>query len=286
MKIHIIANKNFELEPLINAFLTRKIYQNIGLPDAMNWPSRKTPIISSYRAIFSTNTGHNIKLSCVQDYILDSRKEKSSEYKYEVAIPAILDKDDSELIVCFGTAGYPEKVDINGSVAVGHKFFIYNAKTDNPESKLSLKEAGQVFGTASSAITRFYEILLPEKEGYVISAFLQRVPINPSKYPTICAKDTNVALSIINITNYDDYYWADREGLKQFLSSNNCLRASSVETTHGLIASRANLQNIPVMWTSAIANREGFFDFEVTPMQNYLSSYNAGMALAKAIDVL
>ncbi len=286
MNIHIVANKNWELEPLLNAFQTRKLYKNIELPDKMNWPLKEKSIISSYRAIFTTKTGHSVKLSCIQDYVLDSSKERSSQYKYEVAIPALLSEDDSQLIICFGTAGYPDSIDINGSVSIGHHFFIHNAKTDNEESKFSLADEGQVFGKTSPAIGRFYEIFMPEKEGTAISSLLHRAPINPSKYPTISAKNTNVAISIINITNYDDYYWADRQGIGRFLSLNNHMRPSSVETTHGLIASHAKQRSIPVMWTSAITDREGFFDFEVTPMQNYLCSYNAGIALAKAIDIL
>jgi hypothetical protein len=266
--------------------MTRKIYRNIGLPEIIQYPVFGNPVIQSKRAVFKTKNNYTVIISCVQDYILDPKREKSSEYKYEVPIPALLNKSDADLIICFGTAGYPEMVEVNGSVMMGHFFFIHSGKDDNPESQLKLPEENKLFGTVSDTIKAIYDAAAPENQGLPISAYLQRVPENSAKRPKVIAKNSNVAISVINITNYDDFVWADKKALDKFNSLNKEKRGASIETTHGLIAVRTKMLNIPCMWVTAVTDREGLFDFEVTPMQNYMCSYNAGIALAKAIDYL
>lgn len=286
MRIHIIANKNWEVEPLINAFLTRKIYQNIGLPENIYFPTREKSLLMSPRVEFLTCNGHSVKISCVQDYIKISAKEKSSEYKFMEALPILFAGENSDLIICFGTAGYPQDISINGSVMMGHLFFIHYGRTDNPESKLVLPEAQEVIGNINDNIKSLYNVVSPDKNKIPITAYMQAIPENPRTNPTIVATSTNVAISVINITDYDEYIWADREGLEEFTSKDKKRRAASIETTHGLIGVQSMRRGIPCMWVSAITDREGFFDMEVHPIQNYFCSYNGGLALAKMIDLL
>ena len=286
MKIHIVANKNWEAEPLLNAFLTRKIYQNIGLPDNIIFPLRGQTTKMEPRATFTLNSGHIVTISCLQDYIEDPSMEKSSEYKFDNALPILFQSIDTDLLICFGTAGYPVDIIINGSVMMGHLFFIHYGRTDNPDSKLVLPEAGEVFGYADDNIKSLYSVVSPDRNKINITAYMKPVPENPRINPTIAATSTNVAISVINITDYDEYIWADREGLEEFTSKDKKRRAASIETTHGLIAVQAKRKGIPCMWASAITDREGFFDIEVHPMQNYFCAYNGGIALAKMIDQL
>jgi hypothetical protein len=286
MKIHIVANKNWEAEPLLNAFLTRKLYANVGLPDFLQWPlkSYKQPQ-QTCRAIFSIPL-HTVKISCIQDFILDPSKEKSSQYKFETAIPALLKGDDSDFIICFGTAGYPEKIDINASVMMGSKIFIHSDKDAPSISNLNLSQEDSILEQSDSRYDTIFNLLMPEKFGMTVSGLLHKAPNNPSLHPVIAAKNSNVAVSIINITNYDNYFWADGEGVASVNKLFPHLRPASVETTHGLIAVHAQMRQLPVIWVSAITDREGLFDFEVDPKQNYLCAYNAGIALAKTMDIL
>lgn len=286
MKLHVIANKNWEVEPLLNAFLTRKIYKNIDLPDKIIFPLKNSEPILKHRAEFNTRNNITVQISCVQDFILDPSKEKSSQYKYEVALPILFENEDSDLIICFGTAGYPEDIEINGSAMMGHNFFIHSGRDDNPESKLKLEEEGKVFGEASVITKNIYTVLAPDKNKLPITSYLQQIPENPKKKPTAVATSTNVAISVINITDYDDYIWADKDGLDRYKSVDTKRRAASIETTHGLIAVYAKKLKMPSMWVSAITDREGFFDIEVNPMQNYMCAYNAGIVMAKVIDSL
>jgi len=290
MRIHVVANKNWEVEPLLNAFLTRKVYSNIGLPSEIRWPTSVRQNLESYRALFTTKNGQSIKVSCIQDFITDFAREKSSQYKYEQALPNLFVGDDSELIVCFGTAGYSERIAINGSAMVGHHFFVHNGRTDNPESHLILPEEGKLIGAdlVDSKIGQIYDVLRPERLGVQIASLMQLPPNTSCSRPFIAATSTNVAVSVINITNYDDYASADQAGLADLAAVAPHSRPASVETTHGLIACYAleHMGNVSIMWVSAITDREGLFDFEVTPMQNYICAYNGGLALAKAIDSL
>jgi hypothetical protein len=38
------------------------------------------------------------------------------------------------------------------------------------------------------------------------------------------------------------------------------------------------------MWVSAITDREGYFDLEVTPLQNDICSVNAGILVGKFLE--
>jgi hypothetical protein len=290
MKIHIVANKNWEAEPLLNAFLTRKIYTNIGLPDDIRWPTVQSPGVQSARARFVTKNQQSVKISCIQDFIVDAARESSSQYKYEQALPRLFEADDSELVVCFGTAGYPVQIDVNGCVMIGHHFFVHSGRDDNPHSQLNLPNEDTLIGLEGpdSNVGQLYSVARPDRLSAQIASLLQRPPNTTCRQLFISASNANVAISNINITNYDDYLWADAIGIAAMAAVAPHHRCASVETTHGIVACYVlnNLKCSSVMWVSAITDREGLFDFEVTPMQNYVCAYNAGLALAKIIDSL
>ena len=66
-----------------------------------------------------------------------------------------------------------------------------------------------------------------------------------------------MALGTINVTNYDDYTWADAAGVAAFEATFPHSPIGSVETTHALIRSRTAS---PFVWLSGIANRVGRFN--------------------------
>jgi hypothetical protein len=95
-----------------------------------------------------------------------------------------------------------------------------------------------------------------------------------------------IALSDLNITNYDDYVWADPMALKDCMSSNPAYPVGSVETTHGLIRS---MTDAPFLFVSGITNRLGYLNEEQAPRsiaQNFGAAHNAGIALAWLLPLI
>ena len=118
----------------------------------------------------------------------------------------------------------------------------------------------------------------PSIRGEVESRLIP-APINPAQPPVILDAGGFVGISVINVTSYDDYAWADEKALQAFQRENPAEVAGSVETTHGLI--RMMWEDAPFVFVSGIANRLGFFSQEVTPRaiaQNFVAAHNAAVA--------
>jgi hypothetical protein len=94
------------------------------------------------------------------------------------------------------------------------------------------------------------------------------------------------ALGTVNVTNYDEYVWADLETVAAFEAANTRGALGSVETTHGLIrlAAEDALKAKPrFAFVSGICDRVGYFNAEVNPReyaQNFAASHNMGVVVA------
>jgi hypothetical protein len=91
---------------------------------------------------------------------------------------------------------------------------------------------------------------------------------------------------VVNVTNYDDYAWADREAVEAMRRVDSRNPVGSVETTHGLIRLQSSA---PSLFISAITDREGRFNAEVGSRayaQNFACAHNAGVTLAWLLPLL
>jgi hypothetical protein len=105
-------------------------------------------------------------------------------------------------------------------------------------------------------------------------------PMWPAAERTLIAAANYTAVGVVNVTNYDDYAWADAAALNAFRAADARSPVGSVETTHGLIRLQSEA---PFLYLSAITDREGRFNIEVgarTYAQNFACAHNAGVALA------
>jgi len=188
-----------------------------------------------------------------------------------------------DLVIAFGTAGFPDVDTANGCVVIGPDNFLYNPYRDssgtdpNPEhwDDQKLVETRLRSPSGASSIATFAiqpDLRLP------IEARLLPSPLNPATPPFLLAATNYVALSEINITNYDDYTWTDAKAVTVCQTKVPDAPIGSVETTHGLIRLQSEA---PFIFVSGITDRVGHFNSEVAPRsyaQNYVAAHNAGVA--------
>ena len=108
--------------------------------------------------------------------------------------------------------------------------------------------------------------------------------MNPARKQILVAASNYTAVGVVNITNYDDYAWADEEALRAFRDACKEHRErppiGSVETTHGVIRLQSET---PFIFISGITDRIGHFNMEVGPRpyaQNFVAAHNAGVVAA------
>jgi hypothetical protein len=194
--------------------------------------------------------------------------------------PASLRERRPALVIAFGTAGYPDQGNLNGSVVIGSRVFIHNPKTSETDryvpkhpNKLSKTALPRDFFRDIDADVRF------PAEGRFL-----RTPLLPADPPVILAGHNWISLGTVNVTNYDDYVWTDPETIGAFRALNVKTtggRIGSIETTHGLIHEAS--EKSPFLYVSGITDGVPYFDLQVSPRnyaQNFVAAHNAGVALA------
>ena len=108
-----------------------------------------------------------------------------------------------------------------------------------------------------------------------------KTPNNPINRSTCLASQYYTALSTVNIIDYGEYAWADNETVAVFRNVEKKLPIGSLETTHGVIRLSSD---IPMFFISAITDKEGNFDMEVTSGQNYTAAFNSGIILGQFLS--
>lgn len=284
--ISIIVNKNWETEPFLNSLLSSELRPtNFPFPITLNSPKDGNNKMDVPRAVIKLSA-FEVKIWCIQDLMYynvpqDPTKPKqsssSSEEKYRV-LPPIIQADNPDLVIAVGTAGYPSTTSFNGSVVIGGNFFIYDGHPNNPQSNLQHQNIGKVL--TSNVNSKIFELITKDFKNQVEPKFI-RTPRNPAE-PTVCiASKVYTAISSINVTDYSEYNWVDHEAVEQFKSIEGKLPFNSLETTHGVIKLSSN--DKPIIFISAITDRLGYFDSEVNPTQNYVSSFNAGIVTGQLL---
>lgn len=183
--------------------------------------------------------------------------------------------------------GIPEGLTRQRCVVIGTNIFMHDARPAggpiaNPDSAFSDERMGTVVRSSLSADA--FRALMPGSDS--IEPRLLPPPIAAASLRTLVGAHHQVALGSVNVTDYADYDWADEETMGAFRAADPHGVASSSETTHGLIRLQSEA---PFLWVSAITDRVGRFNLEVTPReyaQNFAAAHNAGVVLAWMLPLI
>jgi hypothetical protein len=320
-RVIVIANKNWEMAPLMNVLLEpRACPAGLAWPTTLNpltqWQagsrSKTVADISNPmpRAVFTiteklnnTTSGENeiidhvtsIEVWCLQDWMAPPPASSSSTFEKIKALPKIFgwSNDDSrtvkdpDFVIAFGTAGFPTAFSsYNGCVVVGANVFIYNPFRNTPNPNSSWDDSGVARPIAATLPKEFFAPASATIDDVFRSQVESRFIV-----PPMCPADTEIliaaynytAVGAVNVTDYDDYAWADPKALDEFKAHDNKNPAGSIETTHGIIRIQSQA---PFLFVSGITDREGLFssfNMEVSTRvysQNFASAHNAGVVAA------
>ncbi|HYE54052.1 MAG TPA: hypothetical protein VD996_04385 [Chitinophagaceae bacterium] len=285
ISVAIIVNKNWEAEPMLSGMCSNEFRPpGLPFPEVLTGQKEKLYRSNTPRAVFRFyEDGNNtkpviteVKVWCIEDLMNPSESGSSSEEKYRV-LPPVIARENPNLVIAAGTAGYLGETSYAGCVLFGGRFFVYNGNSNNPRSRLTHPDFEKllpfnvnpaVFGLVSPAFKQKTE---PK---------LLRPPVHPAVRPAILASQYYTAISSVNVTDYGEYAWVDEEALHSFRNAEKKLPVGSLETTHGVIRLSSAL---PCIFVSAITDRIGHFEMEVIPSQNYICSFNMGIVLAQFI---
>ena len=293
--ITVIVNKSWETEPLLNALTNRELIAKIDLlsdfwsfPKELNSPKNLTDYYdekrTSVRARFQLKdyqhkASLNVSVWCIEDLMHPDKCSSSSEEKFNVLPLALVDNPD--LVISVSTANCPYENSMNGSVFIGAESFLFNGCPDNPESKLNPEGALNTLmpSNVNAAIfTRMNDLFDPA----VIDNLLTP-PNSPATQLGFKAASNISVVSSINVTDYHTYSEVDEAALKAFNDVEGKY-PDAIETTHGVVKLRAD--EIPILFISPITDRFGHFDDDVTPQQNYVAAFNAGVVLQELLYLL
>ena len=225
-RVVVVANKSWEADPLVSvclnpkmrpsALLDRWVPGDCGLFSSPGNGARPQGEKPAPRCVCNTDVAA-IEVWCIEDW-MGIANHSSSKVKIEEVLPKILSAGKPpDFVVAFGTAGFPDSTTSNGCVVLGSSVFLFNPYRkpmpgvihdasndwDNPEKVghlLTSKDGANVIAQfASNPDLRF-----------PIDARLIPAPSNPATPPVLLPAPNYVALSEVNILNYDDYAWTDR----------------------------------------------------------------------------
>ncbi|HTF17385.1 MAG TPA: hypothetical protein VK658_04890 [Chryseolinea sp.] len=295
-RVLVVINKSWEADPLISALIASKL-KPVGFPfpTSLSFPvpdpvdSPKPAKQNNPRAIIGLGpktfegkkevSAMEVIIWCIEDLTDPSKHSSSSEEKSIKLVQLFATEKNVDLVIAFGTAAFNDKgTSFNGSVVIGSEFFTYNARPDNNQSRYEDKRLGEYLpSNLSEALRKSLFAIFNDKFKDVVESKLAGTPNFPAAKPKILAASNYVAISNLNITDYNDYAWADEEGLSHYRATNQKNPVGSIETTHGLIRLSTEF---PTIFISAVSDRVGYFNSDVTPTQNYIASLNGGILLA------
>jgi hypothetical protein len=292
-RILIFANKTWEVEPLVAVFRSAEA-RPPSFPEADVLPQVTIPLNDGASKTVKARLAYKsasavAEVWCIKDLMDPKKSSSSSEEKARVLPYVTANGSSPALTVAFGTAATPDQRSFNGSVVVGSNVFVYNPwkNNENPDSRWTHPDIGKLKDSSRQAINAaLFGLLDRDQRASIESRFLS-VPVNPGAPSGLILSPAYVALSDVNVTNYNDYAWADPEALRAIGSAEPRQSVGSMETTHGVI--RLVVPSPQFIFVSGIANRLGYFNSETalrSYAQNFVASHNAGVALAWAMPVL
>lgn len=292
-RIVLIANKSWEVEPILNALLNSTIRpQELPDPTHLNYPWTFLPGSPQPRAIWDSFQQATIELWCVQDIMDIQWNPSSSQGKHE-CLPKILfyRREAPDLVVALGTAALGlDSGNNNGCVVMGSNIFIHNFHPNGENPKSQWDDPFFFEKVLPSTITADFFNLMDDSTVKLIEARLLKPYLNPSSNIGVMSDKDYIGVSVVNITNYTDYETSDQSGLEVLAGTGNKLPVGSVETTHGVIRL---LSNAPFVFISGITDRVGHFADDVngqdangnvkTAAQNFTAAFNIGVCLSHMI---
>lgn len=285
-RVMVIANKSWEADPLVNALLSERV-RPAALRDfeALAHPLLRAPGYAepdppaTARIRFACGKAA-VEVWCVQDLMNPGVSGSSSSEKARVLPRAFSAGPQPELVIAFGTAGYPDEANLNGSVVIGSKVFIHD-----PPTKESRRYAPKAPGSVQlSAVPAGLFRSIDADVRFPAEGRFLAPPVAAAQPPLILAGHNWIALGSVNVTNYDDYVWTDAETLAAFRGLDprtTAGRVGSMETTHGII--RELSAPAPFLFVSGITDTVPLFDLQVTPRayaQNFVAAHNAAVSVA------
>lgn len=287
-RILLIANKVWEVQPLLNALLNARFQPDPGKPF---FPEQ---LVSPWRDVYGnpprpraeyTFKTCTVEIWCIQDHMDPAREGSSSEEKNRI-MPAFFSYRDSApaLVIAFGTASSAPGTTCNGSVVVGSNVFIHDGHPQsdpNPDSEWRSTAFGKLL--KSTVPETLFQALGTAFTGH--NNKLLNVPVLPAA-PCLDCRLEYIAVSTVNVTNYKEYADKDAQTMKALKAAGIKEPVGSVETTHGVIRAQSDA---PFMFVSGIPNRFGEFgvDMKTQPeAQNYVAGFNAGVVVGYLLPVL
>jgi hypothetical protein len=295
-KIFFIVNKNWEVEPFLDALINNTfrppgILLKGATPAIINSPADGSDFRqNTFRAnfVYKNSIGVDeldICVWCIQDLMSPTPvSSSSSEDKFVTALPKIFAFGNPDMVIAVGTAGFIGETSYNGSVVSGAEFFVHDAKPPVTSSHFTHPDLEKLLpGNVHKDLFHPVKGIFTSEFKYHSEAKMLSTPNHPSQRPLCIAGHNYTALSFVNITDYKDYAWADHEGIEAYNSHGFKSPIGSVETTHGLIKLATPK---PIFFLSGITDRIGHFNMEVTPLQNYVAAFNCGIVAGQIIPVL
>jgi hypothetical protein len=290
-RILILANKNWEADPLVSVLRSDRASPNrfsFDSPPKVAVPHSDGSEKSVEARLVLKSANATAEVWCIQD-LMDPKKSSSSSEEKARVLPYVANNGAKpSLVVAFGTASFPDAASYNGSVVVGTGVFVHDPYVGNPNpaSRWTHAAIGKL-QDASRQDTNSSLFAALDRDRAAIEARFLPVPINPGRPAALNHSATYVALSNVNITNHANYVWADPEALRAVATAEPKQAVGSVETTHGVI--RLVVPSEQFVFVSGIANRLGYFNQEVAPRlyaQNFVAAHNAGVALSWTMPTL
>jgi hypothetical protein len=287
IKIDVIANKRFEADALVGAVTNKEArpkrilepQEILSPPDTGSGeytPLKEPRVVVDIAGSDSKQANHVASLTiwCIED-MMDPSSHKSCTYdKWPVLTKHILTKD-TDLVVAFGTAAFPSELSYNGCVSIGMDTYIHNPQR-NPKCEWTHERTEQII--PSSLDPNIFKSIHSQSIAEAKKRLL-RPPLNPADDLIIQYRPDLLSAGVVNITNYRDYSWADKETIEKAREQEYNGIIGSMETTHGVIRLASDF---PFLYISGIADRVGHYDTEVSPQpyaQNFVASHNAAIAL-------
>jgi hypothetical protein len=291
-RIAVVFNKWWELDPALSAMISGSVRQHNALP----WPqlfshprARHNPNEPASpdrvrpRAVFATSFAI-IDVWCVSDFLEhfpDKPKWQSSTERKAERLAEMFGLGDIDYCVAAGTAASGDYPSRNGSVVIGTRCFLHNAKPDGTNSD-SNWQGGPFDTVLESKFTREEFALLSAVESRLKPEATLRMlppPLNAAPELGIIADYDAVAVSSCNVTDYREYDLTDKATLEAFSKAAPLSILGSLETTHGLIRA---LGPDRFVFVSGIVDRLLHFNDDVGPRtyaQNTVGAHNVGVVL-------
>jgi hypothetical protein len=296
-RILILANKDWEAEPLVGVLLNGKArpdaksYPRIPFPDFGAVPKVEVPLkaggskfVSARAALYYPKEATPDAIAevwAIRDLMDPTESGSSSREKARVLPELVKNGRKPTVIIAFGTATTPAARSLNGCVVVGSKVFVHNplAGTLDPDREWTHDDFGKLMH--SREVHPVIDLLDRGQLRSPSEIRFLRSPIHPADPPVLVVSPDFVAVSSVNVTTPALYAWADRQALEAAEKAGIREAIGSVETTHGVI--RLVLRSEQFFFVSGIANGLGAFGAETGPRdyaQNFVASHNAAIALA------